>query len=163
MKAVSPRHDDIRSVALALLDAIDGTLARMSAPPETHAPPPALPPLWRWTANLLGLWRLCDKPACRRAQRCKCAPHLCLARHAPLLPEDVRAGASRLLAGKARGLSYDALCAQAPDAVAALATLHRKPARATSPPWSGKILHARASSSTPKGKRRSPSTASTAR
>ena len=81
---------------------------------------PALIPALRWMANMLCLWGLCAKPACRRAQACKRDPHECLKRYAPLVPEDARAGVKAMLEGLQYGLSYDEMRADAPDEVAAV-------------------------------------------
>ncbi len=81
---------------------------------------PALTSALRWMANMICLWGLCAKPACRRARRCKRNPRDCLARYAPLVPEDARAGVQLMLEGKQYGLSYDDVRADAPDDVAAV-------------------------------------------
>ena len=41
--------------------------------------------------GVLSLWRLCGKPACRRARACRGAPLSCFRREFPLMPEGVRA------------------------------------------------------------------------
>ena len=81
---------------------------------------PALIPAMRWMANMICLWGLCAKPACRRAQRCKRDPRDCLARYAPLVPEDAREGVKAMLEGRSLGLSYDEVREDAPAEVAAV-------------------------------------------
>ena len=81
---------------------------------------PALTPVYRWMANMICLWGLCAKPACRRARACRRDPQDCLARYAPLVPEEAREGVKVLLEGRQYGLSYDDVRADAPEEVAAV-------------------------------------------
>jgi len=81
---------------------------------------PALTPALRWMSNMICLWGFCDKAACRRAQRCKGDPRDCLARYAPLVPEDARAGVKCMLEGLRYGQSYDEVCEDVPDEVVAV-------------------------------------------
>jgi hypothetical protein len=74
----------------------------------------------RWLANMLSLWALCGKPACRRALTCRRDPDVCLARYAALVPQAAGSAVIIMAEGKRQGLSYDALRAQAPDEIAAL-------------------------------------------
>jgi hypothetical protein len=53
-------------------------------------------------------------PACKRD------PRECLARYAPLVPEDAREGVKVMLEGLEYGLSYDEVREDAPDEVAAI-------------------------------------------
>ena len=73
----------------------------------------------RWAANMLRLWALCGKPACRRARSCRRDPDACLARYAPLVPEDVRGAVALMAEGKRYGLSYDEVRADAGPEIAA--------------------------------------------
>ncbi len=50
---------------------------------------------------------LCSRAKCRRAQWCRGEPRDCLARYAPLVPEDAREGAKAMIDGRQRGLSFD--------------------------------------------------------
>lgn len=70
---------------------------------------PALTPVLRWIADLLALSALCGRAKCRRAQSCRGAPRACLARCAPLVPEEAREGAKAAIDGRLRGLSFDDL------------------------------------------------------
>jgi hypothetical protein len=70
----------------------------------------------RWTSNMLSLWALCGKPACRRAQSCRRNPHICVDRYARLVPKDAGYALTVMADGLAEGLSFDAVSAQAPDA-----------------------------------------------
>lgn len=81
---------------------------------------PALTAAYRWMANMICLWGLCAKPACRRARACRRDPRDCLARYAPLVPEDAREGVKVMLEGRSLGLSYDEMREGAPDEVAAV-------------------------------------------
>lgn len=83
----------------------------------------------RWRAQLLCLWRLCPKAACRRAHACSADPDFCVERFALLISEDVRDAVDTLHEAKLLGRSYDEACAMAdPASVAAsdlwLANLH---------------------------------------
>ncbi len=80
---------------------------------------PALVPALRWMANMIGLWGLCAKAACRRGRACKHDPRQCLKRCAPLVPEDARDGVKAMLEGLRAGVSYDELREDLPDEVAA--------------------------------------------
>jgi hypothetical protein len=73
----------------------------------------------RWAANMLGLWALCGKPACRRAQSCRRDPDACLARYAPFVPGDVRSAVALMAEGKRYGLSYAEVRADAGAEIAA--------------------------------------------
>ena len=64
-------------------------------------------PALRVTANLLCLWGLCERPACRRARQCRRDPQSCLARYAPLAPEAARFGALALLQGALDGVGIE--------------------------------------------------------
>lgn len=81
---------------------------------------PALVPQLRWMANMLCLWGLCRRPACRRARACKHDPRQCLARYAPLVPEEARDGVAAMIEGLRAGLGYDELRAEGPDEIAAV-------------------------------------------
>jgi hypothetical protein len=61
-------------------------------------------PAYRVTSDLLCLWALCGKAACRRARACSCVAGDCLARFAPLVSEDARCGALALLQGAKDGV-----------------------------------------------------------
>jgi hypothetical protein len=50
---------------------------------------------------------LCARAKCHRAGWCRGDPRRCLARYAPLVPEDAREGAKALLDGRMRRLSFD--------------------------------------------------------
>jgi hypothetical protein len=81
---------------------------------------PALTHDLRTISNLLCLWGLCGKPACRRARQCKRDPRDCLSRYAPLVPDDARDGVAAMFEGKQCGMSYDELRAEAPLEIAAI-------------------------------------------
>ena len=68
---------------------------------------PALIPVLRWIANLMSVPKLCARAKCRRAQWCRGEPRICLARYAPLVPEDAREGVKAMIEGRERGLSFD--------------------------------------------------------
>ena len=73
----------------------------------------------RWTADMLRLWALCGKPACRRARQCRRDPIACTDRYAPLVPQAAGCGFAALFEGKQRGLGYDEVRAEAPEDIAA--------------------------------------------
>jgi hypothetical protein len=74
----------------------------------------------RAASNLLCLWGLCGKAACRRAKQCKRKADDCLGRYAPLVPEEARFGAAAMLMGKRDGVSYDEVRRHAPAEIAAI-------------------------------------------
>lgn len=51
---------------------------------------PSLPAASRRWNDLLGIWRQCEEPDCRRCRRCAGDPLSCLPRYLPLLPRSVR-------------------------------------------------------------------------
>ena len=61
----------------------------------------------RWRAQLLCLWKLCPKAACRKAQACSADPDFCIERFALLISEEVRDAVDTLHEGKLLGRSYD--------------------------------------------------------
>ena len=81
---------------------------------------PALTPALRWTADMLCLWGLCAKSACRRGRTCNGEPRDCLKRYAPLAPEAARDGVKLMLDGLRLQPSYDALREEAPEEIAAV-------------------------------------------
>ncbi len=93
------------------------TSATTSTSSVTHEPHdhPALTPALRWMSNVLRLCHLCARPACRRAQACRGEPRECLARYAPLVPEEARDGAQAMMESKDIGLSFDELRDEAPE------------------------------------------------
>ena len=91
----------------------------MTAQIHTDQPIPETPVL-RGLSDLLCLYGLCGRRACRRARSCRGEPQQCLARYAPLVPEDARDGAKHVIAGKRLGLSFDELMEEARAEVLAL-------------------------------------------
>jgi hypothetical protein len=90
---------------------------RVDAQTEKHMTTILPTPALRWCANLLALWGLCAHPACRRAQACRRDPRGCLSRYAPLVPEDAREGVKAMVSGVERGLDFETLREDDPDAV----------------------------------------------
>ena len=84
----------------------------------TNHPDPT--PLLRWMSDMLCLWSLCANAACRRGRACARDPRQCLARCAPLTPEEAREGVAVMLDGLGQGLGYDVLREEAPDEIAAV-------------------------------------------
>ncbi len=74
----------------------------------------------RAASNLLCLLGLCGKASCRRAKACKQNADDCLARYAPLVPEEARFGAAAMLMGKRDGVSYEVVRMHAPGEIAAI-------------------------------------------
>jgi len=73
----------------------------------------------RWIADLMNLWGLCAKSACRRARACRGEPRDCLRRYAPLVPEEAREGVKALLEGQINALDFDTVREEHPDEVEA--------------------------------------------
>lgn len=68
----------------------------------------------RWRAQMLCLWKLCPKAACRKARACSGDPDFCVERFELLVSDDVRTAVESLHDGKLYGHSYDEACAMAP-------------------------------------------------
>ncbi len=77
----------------------------------------------RRVSDMICLWCMCANPACRRARACKRDPRQCIARYAPLVPEEARAGVVFLHEGRRYGLSYDEVLKDAAVEVAAVEAL----------------------------------------
>lgn len=67
-----------------------------------------------WRAQMLCLWKICPKAACRRAHDCSADPDFCVERFAALVSEDVHVALDVLHDAKLLGYSYDDACALAP-------------------------------------------------
>ena len=74
----------------------------------------------RHASDLLCLWGLCERPACRRARQCRRDPQSCLARYAPLAPEAARFGALALLQGALDGVGIEEVRQYVPLDIAAM-------------------------------------------
>ena len=61
------------------------------------------------------LCALCSRPKYNRAQACRGEPRNCLARYAPLVPEDAREGVKAMIDGAMRRLSFDDVRDEAPE------------------------------------------------
>ena len=85
----------------------------------------------RWTADMLRLWALCGKPACRRARQCRRDPVACTNRYTALVPQAAGCGFAMLADGKLLGLSYEDVRAQAPEEIAAYEDWLARTGRAT--------------------------------
>jgi len=81
---------------------------------------PALIPALRWMSNMMCLWGLCAKRSCRRAQHCHGDPRDCLARFAPLVPEDARDAVKAMIDGRIHRFDFDAVCEDVPDEIESL-------------------------------------------
>jgi hypothetical protein len=75
----------------------------------------------RRLADLICIHALCARQGCRRRRTCSGKPRQCLARYAPLVPEDARAGTKAMIAGWWADKSFDELIDDAGDEVMALA------------------------------------------
>ena len=62
---------------------------------------------WRALSDLLSIWALCGRSACRKARACRGDSRDCIARCAPLVPEDVRVWVAALMEYKRDGLRFD--------------------------------------------------------
>ena len=67
-----------------------------------------------WRAQMLCLWKICPKAACRRTHDCSVDPDFCVERFAALVSEDVHVALDVLHDAKYFGYSYDDACALAP-------------------------------------------------
>src|SRR3954468_18081199 len=63
----------------------------------------------RWLAGHLCPGCLCARARCRRAMACRGEPRQCLARYAPLVPEEAREGAKAMVDGLMRGVDFDTM------------------------------------------------------
>ncbi|HZT24325.1 MAG TPA: hypothetical protein VFA57_01365 [Pseudolabrys sp.] len=77
-------------------------------------------PSLRLASNLLHLWALCGKPACRRARQCRRKPQSCARRYGPLVPEEALLGMLALLQGAHDGVDVETVRQYVPGDVAAL-------------------------------------------
>ena len=92
-------------IAHNMLDKIEMVLAILNPPPAAAGPlAGAEAGVWRWTNNQFGFWRLCARPACRRARCCRGEPRACLNRHLPSVPQDVRKRVRLLLRARHEAL-----------------------------------------------------------
>ncbi len=69
---------------------------------------------WRALSNLLRVWGLCDRSACRKSRACRGDSRQCVPRCGPLVPEDVRVWVAALIECKRDGLSFEDARAQLP-------------------------------------------------
>ena len=67
-----------------------------------------------WNKSL-GLWRACDKAACRRARACRGDVRACAPKNFAAAPEGVQAWFCCLMDCKKEGLSFDEAMAQLKD------------------------------------------------
>lgn len=74
----------LKAVEGKLVDALEGMIDRLSAPPRAHLP---LVTQRRQIANTLRAWRYCPVMKCQRAQCCRSEPTHCLHIVLPLMPE----------------------------------------------------------------------------
>ena len=58
-------------------------------------------------ADLLCIWRFCDRTACRRARGCRGQSLVCFPRYAPLLPDNLKTWVKTLGEAQAQGFSFD--------------------------------------------------------
>jgi hypothetical protein len=77
-------------------------------------------PNLRLAADMLCLWALCAKPACRRAQGCKGNPRACARRFGRLVPEQARYGLLLLFEAARCGISDAQMRHDVPNEIAAL-------------------------------------------
>lgn len=77
-------------------------------------------PTHRLASDMLCLWALCGKPACRRARGCRRDPRSCATRYGPLVPEEARFGMLAVLQGAQDGVGIDEVRRYEPAGIAAL-------------------------------------------
>jgi hypothetical protein len=90
-------RNDIARVQRKIVAASEEIIDSMQTAPQQQ-PAPTIETIRRYTAELIGTWRLCDRTACRRARHCRGEAAHCLRETAPLFPPDFLAG----LVGKRR-------------------------------------------------------------
>jgi len=61
----------------------------------------------RGWADILGIWRLCTKPACQRAHACRGPIRICFKAYFPLLPEGVQLWFEMIADAQDQGLDFD--------------------------------------------------------
>jgi hypothetical protein len=74
----------------------------------------------RWLADTMCLGGLCARTKCRRAMACRGEPRECLARYAPLVPEEARDGVKAMIEGLMRGVDFDTMRNESEDSLEAL-------------------------------------------
>jgi len=62
---------------------------------------------WRALSNMLDLWALCERSACRRAQACRGDSRECIPRCGPFVPEDASTWAVKVFTCKSKGPLFD--------------------------------------------------------
>ena len=67
---------------------------------------------WRNWTRILGLWRVCDKAACRKARACRGNVRACVPVNFANVPEDVQAWFACLMVAREDGLSFDEAMAE---------------------------------------------------
>jgi hypothetical protein len=77
-------------------------------------------PVLRWLADTMGLNGLCAQANCRRALACRGEPRECLARYAPLVPEEARDGVKAMIDSLMGGDDFDTMRDESEEAIAAL-------------------------------------------
>ena len=70
----------------------------------------------RAIVDLLGIWRLCTRPHCRRARGCSGPTQRCFQAYFPLLPDAVQLWYETMLDARKEGLSYDDAAERAAEA-----------------------------------------------
>ena len=73
-----------------------------------------------WSSNMVCLWGLCARPACRRARCCRGEPRDCMAKYTPLVPEDAREGVKAMFDGLRSRMTFDEMSTEAPSEIAAV-------------------------------------------
>jgi hypothetical protein len=91
-----------------------------------------------WRAQMLCLWKVCPKAACRKAHACSANPDFCIGRFEFLVDEKVRTAVETLMYAKLHGYGFDDACAMTPPgSIEAydvwLATLFRQQESASDP------------------------------
>jgi hypothetical protein len=77
---------------------------------KTNAAKPRMPggpKDWRTLSNMLCIWTLCGRGACRKAGACRGDSRECIPRCGPLVPEDARDCVLELVGCQRRGMSFD--------------------------------------------------------
>ncbi|MEX0842336.1 MAG: hypothetical protein WD039_08650 [Xanthobacteraceae bacterium] len=84
-------HAEMRARLYRLVDTQLRHLEDRLRPPLDVLDNPSGRALLREASDIVGLWKACEKSACRRARRCRRQAGRCVARFAPLVPPHARA------------------------------------------------------------------------
>jgi hypothetical protein len=126
-----PRLMRILHTMLDKIELVLTMIERRDAPPPAELLTADLAPAsaaawaapWRWANNAFGFWRLCARPACRRARCCRGESRACLDRHLPHVSPDARNRVRAML----RARRLETMCANAAPSTSPAPAAARQP------------------------------------